>query len=539
MPLILSGAFNSAKTVTFCIKMLVIADLYPGYRWLIARKVWDELKKTTLSSFFKFCPRAAYEPYGRRADQEKILELNNGSSFIYAHLDDTDVLTLLRGLEINGCLIDQMEETEQEHITTIMTRLGRWDQVQVPQALIDNHVQSTGTPWPWIHEVTGRPMPPSYFLATCNPDHELHWIYEMFHPDSQLHYEKRIGVEKEPRLLADGTWAQPGTKVSYHDLGYRMIEVSSYDNKYATRQSLEQAEAMDETWKRRFLYGKWGIPEGQIHDVREASVLEPTQAVLSHVMTRCALSRAMDHGDSAPTAVGWFGVDGDGNVFCFREYYQPNKLISEHRQAVSSLSVNERYTYELADPSIFAPSMQKHGRRWSVAEEWADCLNFPRETAVFWQKGDNDELGTRNRISEYLRPQGVWEMRDGVPVEVPRIHPITKEKGFWPRLFFIKRTTDYPNGCDQVIRQVRSQRREKLGTENGRPIFSDDRDMKIADHAYDFLRYFMAVQAPSPNAVPAKYSARSFMGQRKLAHEFQKKRKLIAKLGKMHYQGKR
>lgn len=537
-PLVLSGAFNSAKTVTFCLKMLYVADLYPGYRWLIARKVWDELKKTTLSSFFKFCPRQAYEPHGRRSDQEKILELNNGSSFIYAHLDDTDVLTLLRGLEINGAFVDQMEECEAEHVTTIMTRLGRWDQVTVPDLLIERHRMETGQDWPYVHEGTGRPMPPAYFLGTCNPDHELHWIYEMFHPESIGHYEKRIAVERQPRRLADGSYAPVGARVSYFDLGYRMIEVSSYDNKYATRQALEQAEAMDETWKRRFLYGKWGIPEGQIHHVREESILEPSQAVLSHIQSRCLFSRAMDHGDSAPTAVGWFAVDGDGNVFCFREYYQPNKLISEHRQSVAALSAGEHYTYELADPAIFAPSMQKHGRRWSVAEEWADCVNFPRETAVFWQRGDNDELGTRNRISEYLRPQGVWQLQGDTPSEVPRIHPITKEKGLWPRLFFVKKTQDYPNGCDQVIRQVRSQRREKLGTENGRPIFSDDRDMKIADHAYDFLRYFMAVQAPAPNSIPRKYSVKSFMGQRKLAHEFQRKRKLIAKLGQSYYQNR-
>ena len=47
-----------------------------------------------MSSFFKFCKRGAWEPNGRRSDTEKILELNNGTSFIWGHLDDPDTLTL-------------------------------------------------------------------------------------------------------------------------------------------------------------------------------------------------------------------------------------------------------------------------------------------------------------------------------------------------------------------------------------------------------------------------------------------------------------
>lgn len=506
-PLILSGGFNSAKTVTLILKMLSISDRFPGYRWLIARKVWDELRKTTLASFFKFCPRQAWEPHGRRSDTEKILELNNGSTFIYAHLDDPDIETLLRGLELNGVLFDQMEEIEESHARTVMTRLGRWDKVTVPQVEIEMFTAATGKPWPFIHEVTGRTMPPSYFLATCNPDHELHWIYEMFHPESERHYERQIVVEKEPRLLASGAFAPVGSKVSYHDLGYRMIEVSTYDNKFATRQNLQEMESQDETWKRRFLHGKWGIPEGQIHQVRDASLLQPSAAVINHVMHKCTLHRSFDHGDSAPASCGWWGVDEEGNVIRYREYYKPDTLISEHRRAITKLSEGERYQFNLADPSIFYDTVQNKDRRMSVAQLYRDVTEFDPETAIFWQKADNDELGTRDRISEYLKLQGTGEMWDRPEPpkiapeqmeifhqtgEAPRVHPITKELGYWPRLFFVVRTEDYPNGCHESVRQLKSQRRVKIGTINGRPSFSDERDEKIVDHAYDDIRYFMA-----------------------------------------------
>lgn len=543
-PLLLHGAYNCAKTVTCCIKMLTIADLYPGYRWGVGRKIWDELRKTTMSSFFKFCPRRAWEPYGRRSDTEKILELNNGSSFIWFHLDDPDTLTIVRGLELNGFFLDQIEELYEEIFTALLPRLGRWDKVTVPQHLIDQHVATTGQPWPWINEVTGKPMPPSYALATANPDHELHWMYPRFDDTDPGHWEKRVMVEhntptcpntreniegkcKCGRLLADGAFARPGVRISYHDMGYKMITLSAYDNKYATRQSLQEMEAQDETWKRRFLWGQKGITEGQIHNVREASILEPEPHVIAYVMNFCTLHRSMDHGDSAATCVLWWAVDRDGNVFCIREYYKPNLLISEHRNAIYALSKEERYRLQLADPAIFAPSMQKHGQRWSVAEEYADTRNFPAETAIFWDKGDNDELGTRNRISEYLRPSGHWEMQGGEPVEVPRIHPITREKGLWPRLYFLKKTQDYPNGCDQVLRQTRSARRVKVGTENGKPTFSDERDEAIVDHAYDPLRYFMAAQPPLPNSVQRKYAANSFAAIRASALQANKRGRIM------------
>lgn len=524
-PLVMSGAYNSAKTVTMCLKSLYISDIYPGYRWFVGRKVWDELRKTTMSSFFKFCPRQAYEPYGRRSDTEKILELNNGSSYIWGHLDDPDTLTLVRGLEINGFLLDQMEELYEEIFTALLPRLGRWDKVTVPDSVRIQYELQTGKPWPWVHQETGKVMPPSYALGTCNPDHELHWIYERFHPESTRHWEKHIPVEKEPRLLADGTFAPVGALISYHDLGYRMIELSAYDNKYATRQSLQEMESQDETWKRRFLHGKWGIPEGQIHKVTPESILEPTPAVLTHIMHNCTLHRSMDHGDSAATCVLWWGVDRDGNIFCFREYYKPNALISEHRQNVAGLSKFERYQFQLADPAIFAASMQKHGMRWSVAHEYADCVNMARENAIFWTPGDNDEFGTRNRISEYLRPQGVWQFEPevGELAEVDRIHPITKEKGRWPRLYLVKKSDEYPNGCDQAIRQLKSQRRMKIGTENGKPIFSDDRDEKIPDHAYDPVRYFMASRPPLPTSLPKRWAAGSFMGRRAMAIKLKKR----------------
>lgn len=474
-PLLLSGGQGAGKTAILALKAMMLSDLYPKNRGVIARRVWDELRKTTVATFFKFCPPEAYRYSGRRNDNEKIVELNNGSEILWLHLDDPETENVIRGLEINWFLLDQAEEIEEEIFDLLIGRLGRWDKAEVPMEVMERHQRRHGTRWPhWSAE--GKPIPPSYAMMTCNPDTELHWLYRRFHPRSPEHWEKKI-----PAIDKNG---QPtGILRSYHDLGYTLIQMDSRDNKFLSRDNVSQLMAHDESYIRRFVRGEWGVPEGLIHDVSEASLVPGTPELVEHLTRTCTLHRTLDHGDASPTCCLWWAVDRDGNCFCYREYYMPNALISEHRQSITAMSAGEHYVFNLADPSIFLPTQQKHGGRWCVDDEYRDCRNLPRENALFWQKADNNEMGTRNRISEYLR------------VDPTRVNPITKERGA-PRLYFLTKTDAHPQGCFHAIRELRSQRRKRLGVELGRPIFSDERDQKMSDHAYDALRYFIASRPP-------------------------------------------
>jgi hypothetical protein len=483
MPQCASGGYGSSKTYAFCLKILALSEMYPNNRGFVARRVWAELQKTTMSTFFKICPAEAYSNGGRRSDSEKILKFNNGSEILWLHLDDPDTENILRGLEVNWFFMDQAEEIQEEIFDVALGRLGRWDKAEVPQEAID---RAGGLrKWGWKNPM-GKPIVPTYPMLACNPDTEFHWLYRRFHLNSPEHYEKKL-------MSADGILR------SYHDLGYKMWHMSSRDNKFLPIQNLNSMLQQDSSFVRRFVDGEWGIPEGQIHTIDETSIIAGTPEFVEFLRQTCTLHRTLDHGDAAPTACLWWAIDKAGNVFCFREYYVPNKLISDHRKEISALSENERYQMNLADPAIFMLTMQKYGGRWSVNNEYSDCKNLPRQTALFWQPADNNELGTRNRINEYLR------------VDPERVHPTLKTKGA-PRLYFISRTDDYPQGCFNVLKEARSQRRLKIGSEAGRPIFSDERDDKISDHAYDCLRYFMASRpsvAPTltPGASPRSFNA--------------------------------
>lgn len=473
-PMCMSGGWGSGKTWLGCMKALYLCDVYPKNRFLIGRRVAKELRNTTMATFFKLCPPSAYR-FGRRSDQDGSLILNNQSEILFVHLDNPDTEGILAGLEINGFFIDQAEEGPERMegiFDKLLGRLGRWDQTEVPDWIMSEHTRRTGQPWPYFYPQSEKPMPPPYAMIAVNPDTELHWVYRRFHPDS-LDF-----------------------KTTFKPRGYRMFHMPSTDNVFLSDVNKEQLLAHDESFVRRYVRGEWGNPEGVIHQVDSRSIIEGSREFEDYLRRTCVLHRVLDHGDSAPTCCGWFAVDQDGNVFVYREYYRPNALISTHRQEIAALSEGERYVTNLADPSIFAKTMQKHGQRWAVADEYADAMNLPRENAITWNPADNNELGTRNRINEYLH------------VDRNRVHPVTRDMGS-PRLFFVKANESYPNGVNYILTQTRSQRREKIGTDMGKPTFSDERDEAVPDHGYDVCRYFIASRpskaAPDRPALPGTF----------------------------------
>lgn len=516
-PQVASGGFGAGKTWLYCMKALWLSDTFPKNRGVIARRVAKELRATTMATFYKVCPPSAYV-FGRRNDNEGYLKLNNGSEILFVHFEDPERQALLRGLEINWFLIDQAEEapeTMEEVFDVLLARLSRWDMAEVPQWLIDQHRAETGREWDFVNPESGKPMPPPYPMLAVNPDIELHWVYRRFHPESAEHREPKI-----PEL--DSATGQPtGRVLSYHDLGYRMFHMPSLENRFLADQNKQALLSKDAAFIKRYVLGEWGLPEGAIHVIPPESLVEGSPELLAYLRASCTLHRFMDHGESSPTCCLWAAVDKNGNIFAYREYYLPNALISTHRQNITELSVGEHYGSNQADPSIFhrrqrpgaikADNNKEHGGLWCVADDYCDVALLPKESAIYWTPADNNELGTRNRINEYLT------------VDPNRVHPLTNQKGS-PRMFFLKANDRYPQGLMHVIRETRSQRRVKVGSDLGRPIFSDERDPDVTDHGYDVLRYLVASRPLQASEQGPAAAPNTFFGQMQLASKKFKRR---------------
>lgn len=424
----------------------------------ICRKVYKQLRATTMQTFFKVCPK---DLIFRHDEQFGITILWNGSLIYWMHLDTLDEGDA-KGLEINSLLVDQAEETEENIIMIMDARIGRWDGAVVPKRLLLAYPN-------WPTDDFGRPRVPNYSDVLCNPfeSGEFHWIYRWYHPDS---------IERDPN--------------------YFYIERET-DDRLGDPHTMAQMKKRDAEWIETYYKGKWGKSKAQIHYIDPLCIIDPDKIdptifneFLNLLKTKANIYRILDHGDSAPTCCTWWAalkykvankdgviVNNDIHV-CFQEYYVPGELISFHRHSITDLSEGLNISGDFADPAIFKKTSQKDGGFWSTAQEYYDEeeLDAP---PIHWTPADNNEFATRNRINELLRP------------DRRIVHPISKVNPA-PQIYFIKRTVNYPYGCHKVILETTSQRRELVGTYNGKSLYSDDRDESVTDHAYDTLRYYVA-----------------------------------------------
>lgn len=449
-----SGGYGSGKTWLYCWKILLLALMFPKSRWFLARTNYTDLMRSTVATFKNICPSGLYDPKKGGKLTNEGCTLINGSVILFLHLNPESE-GLVRGLEINGGFVDQAEDLDENIYIHLDSRIGRWSSGEVPEYMV--------TPdWP-RNPKTGKPRVPGYLLLAVNPDSELHYIYRRYHEES-IEYQTKYSKNHE------------------------MITASTLDNPTIDPAIIEGMLERDQVFIDRFVHGKWGIAESAIHRILRESLLDVgdivegqvvTQEWITNLLQKARLYRVMDHGDFSPTCCLWV-ASFMGKFFIYREYYQGDRLVSFHRKAIEELSKNEYYSGNYADPAIFNKTMQKGGRKFSVADEYLDNTLITDSKPIAWTPAQNDEFGIRNRLNEVLRNDPSNE------------HPITKEKGS-PRLYFIKKSVNYTEGCYESILQTKAQKREILGSENGKPIYSDDRDDNITDHAYDPVRYFIGL----------------------------------------------
>ncbi|MGQ9845880.1 MAG: hypothetical protein ACUVQP_00045 [Bacteroidales bacterium] len=477
-----NSGYGAGKTYAAMQKILLLMLKFPNYRVAVGRYSNTELRRTTMQTFYKLCPPELYDEKigGKRVESNpSYVRLFNGSQIYWMHFDEFDE-SALRSLEINAAVIDQAEEVPESVYLTLDSRVGRWDQAVVPEDLLKANPN-----WP-RNKFTGKPLAPAYMIILCNPpdEGEFSYIWQRYHPDSPEHQK-------------------------YYKDTHAYFESASFENKALPEEVLQTMLTRDPEWVNRYVLGKFSKGEGAIHDVSPLSLISVGETLdLEHlqvtpewiqdnIISTGILSLSLDHGASSPTACTWW-ASLNGNHYCYREYYQPNQVISYHRKRIAELCPsNEHYSNYLADPAIFKKTQEKYGGFWTVADEYLDPSIEGR--SFIWTPADNNELSTRNRINELLR------------VNKDLTHPITGLKGS-PRLFFFRKSLVYPNGCDHLIREISAQKKKLLDTVNGRPIYSDEREKSISDHAYDTLRYYISyhithkekeVQRLKPNSFKA------------------------------------
>lgn len=125
-----SGGIASGKTTGFVIKLAMLSLFFPGNRILLGRKTRANLEATTVRDFFDVVPESMVE-YRMGPG---LIKFFNGSEILLKGLDALQegseqelkkAVAEVRGLNLGGVFIDQLEEIDEVVFKTLGDRMRR------------------------------------------------------------------------------------------------------------------------------------------------------------------------------------------------------------------------------------------------------------------------------------------------------------------------------------------------------------------------------------------------------------------------------
>ncbi len=196
------GSAGGGKTYVSLAVLITLCKIYPGSRWAVIRKSLTEIKLNTLPSFWKLAPKSFIKTFNK---SEFLVIFNNESQLFFKgeNIHDDPELQWMDGLEVNGFLLEQVEELNYKTFDKCKLRAGRW-------------------------VMRSDKMPPIKILMTLNPSQN--WTKKIIY---------------DPYV--NGTLHPP----------YAYIPAKILDNPSLPKQYVEGLKNLDILTYRRFVEGDW------------------------------------------------------------------------------------------------------------------------------------------------------------------------------------------------------------------------------------------------------------------------------------------
>ncbi len=210
------GSIRGGKTWALLGLFVLLCRMFPGSRWAIIRETLPMIKLSVLPEFYKVCP-AKFIKQKPTEHNVWTCTMTNGSQIIFMQENFDSGLKYLekfKGLEIDGAGFEEISGISEETFDKVMERIGTW---MMGKRQADKRA--------------GKPTPPSFIAATCNPTHK--WLKGRV-------YEK----------WADGTLQD----------NFKYIPSSVYDNPYIEEDWIEsKRRSMTPLKFKMFVDGDWNI----------------------------------------------------------------------------------------------------------------------------------------------------------------------------------------------------------------------------------------------------------------------------------------
>lgn len=196
------GAIRGGKTFAGLSALLLLSKKYPKSKWCIVRDSLQTLKRTTIPSFQKICPASFLKSYNQ---DTQTVTFTNGSQILFLgeQFADDKELNRFKGLEVNGFLLEEINELQKATFYKCFERAGS-------------------------HIIDNQPKP--IILATCNPSNN--WVKELI-------YDK---------------W-----KINELPTNWLYIPSKITDNPYVSQDYLESLKSMPRYEYQVFVEGDWDL----------------------------------------------------------------------------------------------------------------------------------------------------------------------------------------------------------------------------------------------------------------------------------------
>ena len=345
------GGYGSGKSRTSLTEVLLRALENPNGTGLLTAPTLQQLKRTTLKTFFnEVCPPRLVRRFNK-TDGE--IELENGFIFYTVPSDDEEKI---RSINAGIIHIEEASGIKRSIYDQLLTRMR--------DPFVNNRL-----------------------MAVCsNPD--LGYIKEVFadnigrknpeHPEHELYNE----------FINTFIWP---TELNKH-LPPDFIEFNS--------------KGKPEWWVKRYLKGSFEHSEGMVYP-EFASCLWDSEVWLrehSHKEIPPSWEKfiTLDHGLRNPTAVYWNAIDPDkGVVVTYDEYYVAGTLVPAHAKAIKpkiEAIPAGRIRFMVADPSIRNKTDPVNGK---------SVQSLYQEQGLYFTEGNNAiDMGIL-KVNSYIA-RGKW-----------------------------------------------------------------------------------------------------------------------------------
>lgn len=433
----LSGGFGSGKTSVLCAAVISLLTQIPKNLGFLGRLDGKALRQTTMIALQDMLHPSMYT----RNDQQGRMTMKpeyGGSTLIYGDFKD---LNDLKNHPLGFFAIDQAEEVDEVVWDFLCGRLRR----KVP-ILTEDHVRqyrvsgvcyaadldnrrhyaiqgdtkcrSCGAnlvPFSEKLPKNAKDLPedmrippwdliiyPRFGLGVCNPEGTDHWIYQTF-----------PGLPDKDGNLGRGTQkANLKEKVqAWHTDTYDGLAAGFLDHEYVS--DLEAKYQSNKAMSLRYLMGRWVAAEGLVYpgftldrhviDRRAVRASDGKPVVPAHL----PVYEYIDHGTTAPTAVGWVAIEAcecgcqQDNFYLIAEHYEAEKPVSYHAAIIKAIrgQIPNQILATYLDSAAFAKTYAKfkgdEDKLYAISDEYHDhdiwCVRNQKD----WDTG-------YNRITELL-----------------------------------------------------------------------------------------------------------------------------------------